>query len=178
MTPALCASCGSPSHAARDCIIGSHDADATFEFTGSADGAEARSRFSTRLTTIKRVASCGVLRIQADYRDGGNVNVIEGSARGDAGAVILSARCECEVLKVDGISCPASLEESLALEGIAVDGDDRLAMLFAPNPPPLWALRTTRLDVPVAQLGCLFEVRLRLLKPCVPDIALVGRILR
>jgi len=165
--PEPCKACGSSSHTDCSDPRGAFDYDFTGEFGGAA-----HSPHRPRMPTIKRAVACGVLRIQADYADGGNAR------RGDAGAVILSARCEHEVLKVDGISCPASLEESLALEGIAVDGDDRLAMLFAPNPPPLWALRTTRLDVPVAQLGCLFEVRLRLLKPCVPDVALVGRILR
>jgi len=175
VTADLCLACGSPAHRTEDC----HDEFEAFGMTAALARGATHSPHRPRMPTIKRAVACGVLRIQADYADGGNANIIEGSAQGgDAGAVILSVRCEHEVLKVDGISCPAALEESLALEGISVDGDDRLAMLFAPNPPPLWALRTTRLDVPVAQLGCLFEVRLRLLKPCVPEIALTGRILR
>lgn len=176
MTPALCAACGSPYHTQAVCPVHGLDDDAGGFLVGGPDST--RSRPLRQPREMRRVASCGVFRIQADYRDGGNVRVIEGSARGDSGVVVLSARCEHEVFKIDGITSPASLEESLALEGLAVDGDDRLGILFANNPPPLWALRTTRLDVPVAQLGCIFEVRLRLLKPCIADIALIGRILR
>jgi len=195
VTPALCATCGSSVHATHDC----DDVGATFTTTGveslgpspfdltrAHDRAGAFAR--APMPAVKRAVACGVLRLRAfeEGFDGGSNTIVVDPKPGperpgkpkDLGSLMISARCEHEAFKIDEILCPPRLEESLALEGVSVDGEDRMALLFANSPPPLWALRRVKLDVKPATLGGVIRVRLVILVPCHPEVALTGRIVQ
>jgi hypothetical protein len=129
---------------------------------------EALSHVRDRVTSLggeRRIVGCGVVRLKAPE-----------TWRAGLSAITLTAKCEFPTFKIDTISCPARLEESLSLMGVAVDGEDRMGALFRDDPPILWMLRGVRLDTPGAVKGATLAVTLKVLGLCHPEVALTGRI--
>jgi len=135
-------------------VIGGPFMDDFFSFDAGTEEAEERAyragerqlrHEALRRRDPERITACGVLRF---------------SSRGMScvGKAKLVADCPYKGFRADGIVCPARLEESLFLEGVSVAGEDRLGALYRPDPPPFWALRGVKLDVPVAKAGTAITV--------------------
>jgi hypothetical protein len=165
-----CLVCGSDKHTEVECpeddVLG-------IEGLGGIRGMGARAALALRdegrvtRREVLRTVYCGVLRFSSE------------GALVENGKRTFSMKCPYEAFKIEGIVCPSNLEENLLLEGVSVDGADRMGALFKPSPPPLWALRNVKLDVAPATNRSIveahFEVRLG---PVPVEFALTGRIVR